>query len=85
MAVLESVPDNAVTWTVMVIVAEAPELSVPREAVTVPLVPTGGPEQEPTVVTQERKTVPAGSGSLSVTLAAASGPRFETTIWKVRT
>jgi hypothetical protein len=45
-------------------------------AVTAPLVPTAGPAQVPGVAVQEANVVPAGSGSLSATASAASGPRF---------
>ena len=77
-AVFVSEPAIAVTRTEIVTVARAPTFSVPRAAVTVPLVPTGGPEQTPGLEEQDRKTVPAGSGSVSRTLAAACGPAFET-------
>lgn len=43
--------------TTIVIVALPPTASVPRFAVTVPLVPTGGPAHAPTLVVHEMKVV----------------------------
>jgi hypothetical protein len=49
--------------------------------VTVPFVPTVGPEQfQPAVPETETNVVPAGSGSLSCTEAAVLGPEFVTLI-----
>ncbi len=80
-AVFERDPAAAITRTEIVTVADAPTPSVPKSAVTVPLVPMGGPEQIPRLEAQERKTVPAGRGSVSRALTAACGPALDTTIW----
>ncbi len=75
-AVLTRFPDVMVTFTTIVTVAEPPTAMVPRLAVTVPLVPEGGPLQLPGEAVHEMKVTPAGSGSLSMTATAASGPRL---------
>jgi len=64
----------------MVAVALAPGAREPIEKVTVPFVPTGGPAQVPWLDAQLRKTVPAGSGSVTVTACAVPGPPLRTTI-----
>ena len=43
----------------------------------------GGPAQLPWLALQERKVVPAGSGSFKVTLSALVGPAFERATVKV--
>lgn len=60
--------------------APDPAGSVPRSAVTVPVVPGVGPLQVPSVVWQETKTVSAGSGSTTVVLTAGAGPALSTEI-----
>lgn len=79
-AVFVSRPAAAVTRTVIVTVANDPGFKKPRAALTVPLKPIGGPEQEPWLELHERKSVAAGSGSVSVTFDAACGPALETRI-----
>jgi hypothetical protein len=66
----------AVTLTVIVTVATfRPTGSVPRLAVTVPLVPGAGPVQVFTgTVTHETNVVPLGIGSFKITATAGSGP-----------
>jgi len=82
-AVLTRLPLLAVTFTTIVIVSLAPTAIVPRSAVTVPPLAGAGPVQVPTVVAQETKVVPAGSGSVTTTATAASGPALTTRIWYV--
>ena len=67
-------PAEAVTLTTIVMVAFAEDAMLPRLAVTVPLVPTAGPVQVPWLEVQETKVVPLGSGSLTITPVAGSGP-----------
>jgi len=67
-----------VTFTTIVTVAVEPTGSVPMVAVTVPFDPTAGPAQVPGTDAHETKAVPAGSGSLSTTASASSGPRLAT-------
>jgi hypothetical protein len=83
-AVLTRVPLPAVTRTTIVRCAVAPAARVPAVAVTVPVVPTAGPEQVPGTASQETKVVPDGSGSVIVSAAAGSGPRFATETVYVR-
>lgn len=78
-AVFEIDPLEAVTSTTIVTVKEPPGARLPAATVTVPLVPTGGPEQVPCVDAQETNAVPAGSGSVTVTRSAVAGPAFEPT------
>ena len=79
-AVFTSWPNAAVTWTWMLAVALVPGAREPSEKVTVPFVPTGGPVQVPWLDPQLSKTVPAGSGSVTVTDCAVPGPPLRTTI-----
>ena len=71
-AVLLSVPAEPGVTTI-VTVAPAPFASAPRSHVTVAV-----PLHEPTVVLDETNVTPAGSTSVTVTPAAASGPWFAT-------
>ena len=64
------VPAPAVTLATIVKVTDPPGPMLPRLAVTVPFVPTGGPLHVPMLVTQETKVVPLGSGSVMPTFAA---------------
>ena len=83
-AVLTRLPPATVTWTTIVTCAAAPTASVPIVTVTVPFEPTGGPTHGPGTAVQERNLVPGGSGSVSVTAAAVSGPRLDTVTVYVR-
>ncbi len=77
-AVLVIVPSDAELDTSTAIVAEAlaPFANAPTVQVTVPLVPTVGLESVPVAVESDTKVVPTGSGSDTLTPAAASGPAF---------
>ena len=70
-------PDTATT---RVKTAEAPGLSVATEHDSVPLAPTAGAVQVNGVPDCDRETnvVPAGNGSVRVTLLAVAGPLFVT-------
>src|SRR5687767_11067190 len=72
-AVLFSVPAAGAVTTI-VIVADAPEASVPRLHVTVP----ADWVQAPWLAIAETKVTPAGSGSVTVTKLAVSGPALLT-------
>ena len=80
-AVLVSLPAVAVTLTTIVILANEGDRRLPSDTVTVPLVPTGGTdEQNPWVVVQETNVVPGGNGSVTVVEPVASGPSLLTVI-----
>lgn len=72
-------PGAALTLTTRVTTTEPPDASAPSEQLTVPVPPTGGVLQLPGLVS-DTKVVPAGTTSVKVTPASASGPLFETTI-----
>src|SRR5580765_6544759 len=74
-AVLISVdPPGAVTLTTIETSAKPGDAIEPRLATTVPLAPTAGPLQLPTLVLHDWKVVPNGSGSVTVTPVAVPEP-----------
>jgi hypothetical protein len=80
-AVPMAVPEG--TWTTSVKVALAPFAKEASEHVTVPVPPTAGLEHVnagPVFCASETNVVPEGTVSVSVALAAASGPPFATLI-----
>ena len=79
-AVLTRLPYPEATRTTISRVTTSPTARVPSAAVTVPVDPTDGPAQVPTLVEQETYVVLDGSGSVSATSAAASGPALMTRI-----
>ena len=76
---LTSEPGTFVTVTRIAMLAVSPGASAPRSAVTVPLAPTAGPAHTPRSVVHELKVVPAGSGSVTTTPVAVSGPALDAT------
>lgn len=79
-AVFRIMPEAVTTVVRIVSVAPLPARIVPREATTVPLVPTGGPVQVPWLGAQDTNVVPGGSGSVTVTPSAVDGPALATVI-----
>ena len=69
---------GAVTVTTIVIIAVSPKFIVPNEQLTVVIPKTIVSVQLPNVVEADTNEVPKASGSLTVTLLAASGPLFFT-------
>src|SRR5437773_39170 len=73
------------TFTMTVNVTDAPDASAPAVHVTAPVLPTAGVVQvQPLGTVIDTNVVCAGSGSLTVTLAAVDGPPFETVSVYVR-
>ena len=66
------------TFTVMVMVVEAPTARFPRLQVIVPTCPTAGDVQDAPPDVNETNVDGAGTGSFKVTAAARKGPRFFT-------